>query len=237
MGKENALSRRTFLKAVIFGTASVYVPFLRTASAEPLSEPFSEPLSIPQNEPQIEEDPQHLKLVNYLASIKIDQDRLTPIVAKNDIFDGFKDFTEAQRVDDFNRYFPIYRAVDLKYQIPWLLLWIMHAAETAVSRDTSLNQAGNTGAMQIDSDGKHLEEAPINWEFLASLPNQRHSDDWKELLKGGLFIRNHADILKKAALNISDEGTVLDVVRYDYSAVQFGKARVNQYLRMKTLFD
>lgn len=225
MGKENTLSRRDFLiksvKALGATALSSYAPGLTSTDFLNLIDP-----------PIIKEPS---KLETYLASIRADRERLEQIVAKNDIFSGFKYFTSEQRIDDLNRYFPIYRAADLKYQVPWLLLWIMHADETAVSRDLNPNQGQHRGAMQIDVSYKYLDEATLGWEFLADLPNQRYADDWKEILKAGLYIRNEAETRYKPEME--DGESVLEVVRYNYSASKYGKLRANQYLKMKALFD
>jgi hypothetical protein len=184
-----------------------------------------------------QKDPELLKLETYLSSLRVDEDRLKLIVAKNDIFSDFKYFSEAERIDDFNRYYPIYKAVEEKFNVPWLLLWIMHAAETTVSRDKNSEQGDSYGAMQVNRGNRGLENPAAGREFLSLLPNQRYIDDCEEIFRGGFYIRKIADNIKRSQLNITDEEAVLNVVRYDYSAVQHGKARVNQYLRMKTLFD
>ena len=86
------------------------------------------------------------------------------------LFAGFKNFTTEQRVDDFNRYFSIYLAADLKYHIPWQLLWIIHADETTVSRDSNMNSGPHVAAMQINPN-YNLAEAIAGWECLDKLPN------------------------------------------------------------------
>lgn len=213
MGKENTIDRRLFLKAAVSAAIHMYLPFLRP-------------------------DPEAIKLNIYLSSIKGDQERLAQIVEQHDVFAGFKDFTKAQRLEDFSIYFPAYLAGDLKYQIPWPLLWIIHTAETTVSRDLNPNQGEHTGAMQISSRYKEsLAEATVGWEFLTYLPNQRYADDWKELLKGALYIRNGAESIKLEDPQLSDQDAILEAVTYKYSARRFGEARVKQYLKIKTLFD
>lgn len=187
----------------------------------------------------LQENPEPLKLENYLSSLQGDQERLRQIVEEKDIFAGFKNFTEQQRVDDFNEYFPIYRAADLKYQVPWSLLWIIHADETTVSRDPGLNQGKQIKGMQIDPNyDQYLAEAPVGWEILSDLPGPRDPNDWEEILKAALYIRNGAEQVKKLyGSELSDEDAILEVVKYRYSAPQYGRARVKQYLKIKPLFD
>lgn len=191
------------------------------------------------NEEGTQQDPELLKLETYLSSLKIDEDRLRQIVEENDIFSGFKHFTTEQRVDDFNRYFPIYRAADLKYNVPWLLLEIIHTDETAVSRNPNMNEGDQVGAMQITSGyDQYLEEAPVGWENLSYLPGQRDPNDWREILKAGLYIRDRAEQVKIAyGSQMSDTDAVLKVVGEYYSAPEHGQKRVNQYLKTKSLFD
>lgn len=92
--------------------------------------------------------------------------------------------------------------------------------------------------MQIDSNYKHLEEATVGWEFLKYLSNQRYDDDWKEILKGALYIRNKAEATKKLyGSDLSDEDAILMTVKDGYSAERFGRARADQYRKIKSLFD
>lgn len=237
MEKITNYSRRDFVKIAAVTSASLWLPFLKAPQAD------ASPNTIALNEPFVESPiealpPTPINLQTYLSSIRQDQERLREVVEENDIFEGFKHFTPEQRVEDFDIYFPIYLAGDLKYQIPWPLLWIMHAAETAISRNSEPNQGKQVGAMQINSDYNYLEEATVGWEFLRNLPDQRYPDDWKELLKGALYIRNKADEIKDLYYpKLSDENGILNVVKYRYSASEFGIARANQYLRIKALFD
>lgn len=219
-------------------------PITNSASLEPAS--FQDDyLHLPiifetvSSEEEIQQDPKLLKLETYLSSLQVDEDRLRQIVAENDIFAGFKHFTTEQRVDDFNRYFPIYRAADLKYGIPWALLLTIHADETAVSRDPNLNQGEQVGAMQIDKRyDQYLKEAITGWEFLEDLPNLRDPKDCEEIFKAALYIRNRAEQIKELyGPQISDIDAVLKVVGEYYSAPQYGNARVNQYLKIRSLFD
>lgn len=191
------------------------------------------------SEEETQQNPELIKLETYLSSLKVDEDRLRQIVEENDIFAGFKNFTQEQRVDDFNRYFPIYRAVELKYGVHWLLLWIIHADETTVSRDLGNDQGDQALAMQITkSYAQFLKEATIGWEDLKDLPNQRDARDYEEIFKAGLYIHNKAEQVKIAyGSQMSDTDAVLKVVGEYYSAPEHGQKRVAKFKETESLFN
>lgn len=185
--------------------------------------------------------PEPSPLKKYLNSIKDEYQKFLPKIKTNDLFSGFKNFTREQQIEDFDIYFPLYKAGEIAQEIPWFLLWIIHADETTVSRDKNPDQDNQKGAMQIINDhAKELKNATLGWEFLHEIDEQRYltrhdflTNDWEEILKASLFIRNRTS--PKAKTPSEQENSILHVVETQYSAPKFGKARILQYHKIKEL--
>ena len=160
-------SRRGFLKwgAGLAGATFLDTLWVKKASARPLD--F-------MGDPQREMSP---PLPDYLSLIEPERALLEPLVKNYDLLDGLKKLTPEQRLEDFRMYFPIYKAAEIKYGISWFLLWIIHAPETADSRDPYPDWGPLKGPVQRNVDfhpDRETQEAAEGWEFLHDLP-QRYS--------------------------------------------------------------
>lgn len=190
--------------------------------------------------------PVYPDLENYLECINEEKQQVLPKVEANEIFAGFENSCNSRRVEDFLMYFPIYKAGELEYGVPWPLLWVIHVQETMVSTHKNPAASGYVGAMQRadwfwrDSE---LLEASKNWEFLKELPQRYsrsrfvsknpYSVDYQEILWAAEFIRRQADMRYPHMDHMSG---FLTVVRQNYSAQVHGIKRVNKYLELAGLF-
>lgn len=210
-----SVSRRTFLKGSAVLLAKVFMP-----------------ISI------IDEQPAFLE--TYLAEIEPERAYTEQIFTESDPLKDFIRLNSDQRLEDFNIYHPLYKAAEVAYQIPWYLLMVIHAHETTFSRSTNPERNGYLGAMQIHPmHTRELKDAALGWEFLDDL-DQRYlkrqgyrTNDWEEILRAGLFIRNRANQKRF----YSDEEKILNIVTYNYSATVHGLARVRQYRYIKSLLE
>lgn len=188
--------------------------------------------------------PEITPIAQYLQSIEGEKNILEEILINQgeNVMLGIKNLSPEQNLEDFNIYYPIYRAAELKYGIPWFLTWIIHVHETTTSRHPNPLGSGHIGAMQLSPEHFHKKEiiqAPMGWEFLDELP-QRYSkklgwptNDWEDVLQATHFIRWVADWGETAE---EDENKVLDVIRYRYSALEHGLRRTDKYYQLKELF-
>lgn len=133
-------------------------------------------------------------------------------------------------VEDLKIYYPIYRAAQDKFKVPWYLLWIMHQAESTVSKDPNafvVGSYGQYGAMQRVTRFHFKEDvdfASRGLEFLADF-NQRHPDDWQEI--------------SWAAMKISQDrqstGSILGALKR-YSAAGSAEERYQRFLTLEAVF-
>lgn len=230
------IDRRTFFKQsgkdLLGGLAFINLPFLPKKRQPNLNPLYGFLQQIAPEEVQMKEI-----LQNYPGNIMA----------------GIKNLNTEDNLADLQMYYPLYRAAQIKYQIPALLLWIIHAHETTVSRDPNPEQSGHHGAMQLSSEHYNKEliiHAPDDWEFLDNLP-QRYStklgwqtNDWEEILRAACLIRwmagwgttedeNGILILDPK----KDEQLILEVAEYRYSNSEYGFKRVSKYLELKQLFQ
>lgn len=141
-----------------------------------------------------------------------------------------KDLFTEQDFEDLRMYYPIYQTAAEKYNFSWYLLWIIHQAESTVSRDSTAYEPGKLHygpiqrAVKVYSK-KDVKEATAGFEFLATLP-QRHLDDWEEIVWAAAKLR--ADW---------DAGGSLLAALYSYSDKEFAEARYQKFLLFSQIFD
>lgn len=190
---------------------------------------------------------QYLDLENYLSCIEEEKQKVLPKVERNELFAGFEDSCNTRRVEDFLMYFPIYKAGELEFGVPWSLLWVIHVQETMVSTHKNPAASGYIGAMQradwLHKD-RELLEATQNWGFLKDLP-QRYfrsrfvsinpfSVDYQEILWAAGFIRRQADTRYS---HMDHMNGFLTVVKQNYSAEVHGIKRVAKYQEIAGLLS
>ncbi len=165
------------------------------------------------------------------------------VISQKDLFIGYYPITRERQLTDFNMYYPLYRAAEIQYGVPWQLIWVMHIQETQVSTHPNPGASGYEGAMQRSPRLFPLQQtlsAAEDWEFLKALP-QRYTqgsppfrNDYREIMWAGMHIPERAHSFHP---NLSFEDGILQTVRYNYSAAVFGNQRVNQFLKIRPNFD
>lgn len=183
-------------------------------------------------------------LGDYLARIEPIRQKFSSVVEENDIFSGFKSFTTESRSKDFQGYFPMYWGAQLVYQTPWLLLWIMHAHETAISRDLDADLGWQKGAMQRDFryySNEVAARAVQGWSVLRWLP-QRYvrgsrwqTTDYEEIFFAAWKLNRDAQMLRELDANLSFKDSILNA-QYHYCAKEFAKERIAKYGEIAPLF-
>lgn len=133
----------------------------------------------------------------------------------------------------FNRNFPFWKAGEIKYDVSWLILGIVHGEETTFSTHASPNSRRFVGAMQRARIWPEEEtyEAGKGWEFLAELP-QGYDGDWREILWGARYIAERA--LPNAERYGSMEEASLQAL-YEYSAAIHARQRIESFRRLKSV--
>jgi hypothetical protein len=188
---------------------------------------------------------------DYMEYVEVKKAEVLQTVEAGDILGSIKNLSPEQKMEDFNTYFPMYLAAQIKYEVPWYLMWIMHEAETSASR-TVMNDL-YLGAMQrgkqkgalygsVEHDPQRVEEAAEGFEFLRFLPQRQQGQtkndytwDYKELLWGAWHIRSRADnpefydmpYIAKHSDPLEDR--IKYIVEWKYSAQRFGKQRKERY--------
>jgi hypothetical protein len=165
------------------------------------------------------------------------------VVSQKDLFIGYYPITRERQLIDFNMYYLLYRAAEIQYGVPWQLLWVMHIQETQVSTHPNPAASGYEGAMQrspIFFPFEQTLQAAENWEYLRQLPqryNQGYApfrNDYREILWAGMHIPERA---RNFFPHLGFEEGILMTVRKAYSAEVYGNQRVNQFLKIRPLFE
>lgn len=143
---------------------------------------------------------------------------------------------DPQQVEDLTMYYPIYRAGQDRYGVPWELLWITHQQESTVSRDpnaytsdcVNCGAIGRAGKYHTDDDVKNANDG---LEYLQLLPVRHPADgtylgDAAEIIWATLFLKEKAGPEKdyKAAL-------------YAYCAPVYAQGRYQEFLAMESLLS
>ncbi len=132
------------------------------------------PVALSEENPLLLEQ-RKISLQAYLESIQEKKALYTQIVANTDLFKGFKELPRERQLADFEMYFPILKAAEIKYGVPWYLLWLNHFAETECSRNEFPEKNGYVGAMQRNPrfySEEYVAKAIADWEFLKLLPQR-----------------------------------------------------------------
>lgn len=123
---------------------------------------------------------------------------------------------DPQQIEDLTIYYPIYRAAQDRYGVPWELTWIVHQAESTVSRNPAAFTSNiHYGAMQRAVAFHTIEDrdrANRGLEFLGALP-VRHFDDAPELILGVAEISEWAGEqmdFQRALLKYSARGQAIE---------------------------
>lgn len=182
-------------------------------------------------------------LVNYLKEISSEFEALKPSIRQHNIYEDYSSLGESQRIADFETYFPFYKAGEIKYGVPWLLLWLIHVHETNVSRCANPEINGYLGGMQRNPQfypDSTAQQAANGWEFLAEQP-QRYTrakgfrtNDYEEILFAAWKINRDAASIKAKQTHLSSEESILQA-QYSYCAATYAKKRIDQYLKVKGL--
>lgn len=221
------------------------------------SQPFERPaLDPPLPTEVLEKLNQKLRLEDYLESINEEKQRHAEIIRRrggNIMYGLNENLTLEQNLNDFDMYFPIWKAGEKKYGIPWYYFWGIQLHETTVSRNPWPSLSGHIGSFQLTKENMKkasIIEAPENWEMLRELP-QRYStkkgwetNDCDDVLRGGAFIRMLAGWGVSTDTNGNefldhkkDKQLLLDVIEYRYSAHEHGVERVRQLRQLEYHFE
>lgn len=261
--KNERLSRRSFVKLlsstfVLPATnGSTQDPSSEKEFLEPTS-PEQKPPYLPWQQPEQQgesndssppasspmdgatfDDAQEVKpeLDTYLEEIVPDQEQILTNVTNypTPILRGIKDLSKERELEEISRYFPLYRAAEITYNIPWSLLMIIHAHETTFSSDPHTNNRSFTGAMQraVSWPESQTIAAAEGWDFLANIP-QRIPTDYREILWAGSYIRR---VAQQRYPTLLEEDSYLATVKNNYSAQVAGIARVVKYQELKPLLQ
>ena len=238
---------RKFLieQAISLGLYAVSLTQPQTASADSFSDGVYGPtqtiqvdrplLDTPIAPELLEKYNDSLRLEDYLESISSEQAQVESIIEnRGNILSGIKNITKERMLDEFKRYFPMYKAGEIEYGIPWSLLMIIHAHETTFSSDPLTYNNLHVGGMQRAKSSwpeRQIFEASENWEFLATLL-QRYPNDFREILWAAKYIKSQAEI-RYSYLSVEDG--YLAVLRNNYSAPSNAILRVNKYTEFKLL--
>ena len=149
--------------------------------------------------------------------VKIEEpDSFGPFEKIMEIVSSNPDFLEDDLVD-IAMYGQIYMRVGEKYQLPWYLLWIVHKAESRVSRDPNAfnGSSRHIGGFQRDPGWRQsvVDAAAEGLEDLAGLP-QRHPTDWREAAFAGWHLAKirkvDTEIIRGALRSYSAQEPALD---------------------------
>lgn len=119
---------------------------------------------------------------------------------------------DGQQTEDLTMYYPIYRAAQDRFGVPWDLIWIIHQEESNVSRNESAYDCNiHCGPMQRSvayHPQEDVDRANVGMEYLQILP-VRHSIDASEIVWAAAAIDEWAGKdrdFQKALLKYSARG-------------------------------
>lgn len=146
------IERRFLFGAVVAGAAFL-VGGVRAVKAEEASE-----AGLSEKE----------RLQKHMEALFGEKESVLDAVWQYRLMVGERGLSREQIYIDLRKYFDIYKAAEIKYNVPWFLLWHTHIKETTSSRDPNPN-GRYKGAMQRDpliySDA-YVNNAAFGWEFL-----------------------------------------------------------------------
>ncbi len=130
-----------------------------------------------------------------------------------------------QDAEDLAIYYPIYRAGQDRYGVPWYLMWIIHQEESTVSiNPEGLDGSVHYGAMQRALEFHKTENVDFTnrgLEFLGALPTRRF-DDAREIIWATAAVSEWAG-----------EGKDYHRALLKYSAAVHAENRWQKYLNLK----
>lgn len=137
-----------------------------------------------------------------------------------------------EHINDAQIYYPFYKAVQNKFNVPWYLLYIIHEDESSASRDPRAfdGSTGFVGAMQRNPrvwNSSYVDTAAAGLEYLKNLPQRRHAghEDYREIAFAGRF-------LKEQGVN---EGKIYKAL-HSYCVEKHAIRRFYLYNRYKAVF-
>lgn len=184
------------------------------------------------------------QLEAYLREISDEFLRNHEIVSSRLLFEGFKALTLEQQVDDFERYFPIYYAVQLEYGVPWEMMWVAHVQETTASREEIDPWREVLYAMQRHT-GFYTEEdvaaALGEYDFLTLWEGQRYTPeledvpttDAEEIIWAGS--KMNADAERRMGYMDIDWIRAVELAQYSYCADFCAHHRIEQFRKVRQL--
>lgn len=154
----------------------------------PTPTPTRTPTPTNTPEPTHTPTPTFTKEQAFFGRHKEEKKLVLEVVGSEDILRNIKVLSAEQRIADMEMYFNVYKAAEEKYGIPWYLLYIIHAHETAVSRDPYPDPYYDAelkrwrglfyGAMQrypVFYPDSYVDEAVSGWEFLMNTQKFRYT--------------------------------------------------------------
>lgn len=122
------------------------------------------------------------QLKDIMQGIDAEKRFVIQTVWDHNILTGERSKTRESIARDLDIYYPIYKAVEAKYNIPWQLVWMMHTEETGASIHQRPDHGATRGAVQIgyssDILDKELldllEEAMKNTGIYKFIPGLRY---------------------------------------------------------------
>lgn len=203
-------------------TATSTATFSPTPTETPTQTPTPEPTLTPEEE--------------YFEQ----KTRILKVVGKNRILlKSFKELTREQIIEDIDLYYDIYKGAEMKYSIPWYLLWVVHVHETTVSRDQNPGRLGFYGGMQF-----HLGYYPFNYinesisgyEYLNQKPT-RYTGDAASIFAAARKMDNDANqILGKNPKTPVNRRYAILQAQYRYCAELYATQRIEQAAIAEEIF-
>jgi hypothetical protein len=226
---ENA-GRRALLSSVALPFFSIFLgkraPRSKSYAGQTPLASSKNPLETPSPEHSAEQ-----LVTAYLERIADARQQALDATAHTPFFERFGTSIEAQQ-DDLKLYFPLYRAAEETFAVPWEYLWVMHEHETTASRHPNPSSSGYVGAMQRSEEfypQATVLQAASGWEFLANAP-QRYMPpghptwDYQEILFAGWKVRKDSKALRSQNPEMTDLEALMQA-QFRYCAPQNAKLR------------
>lgn len=184
------------------------------------------------------------KLDVYLNSIEEEYRVNKKVVEKVDVMYGFKEMNQQKIIEDYQLYFPIYKAGHIKYGVPWFLLWLIHEQESGASVHPNPESSGYVGGMQRDTrfyKNNYVKEAADGWEMLNKLP-QRYcqqngflTNDYEEILFAARKINEDANNLRLNNPLLGHTESLLES-QMSYCNPRSAQRRIDQFKKINPIF-
>ncbi len=235
-----------------------------TATIEPTSTPTSSPTPRPTETatptpiptPEATPTPELSQLDQYLKDISDEKEHFLELFKDTNPFHGFVMSSHSNIIEDLDKYFPLYKAASLAFNIDWRWFMILHEHETTASRNPTPRQvitndvgkvieiydgAGQRSTFIYSENRMRQEEDYVQaleeYSFLDRIPQRYHeagkdtTTDWKEILFVGWKLNKDSNTL------IEDHGynriESIEHAQYRYCAERFANMRIQQYRSMK----